>query len=79
MLKGDGWLLPIAAWLAGGAGAGYFCYSIVGIPGIIYAETVYGAVTAVRLLIKPQGQGVDGATTEIAVPIDHEYDGDERS
>ena len=74
MLFGDGWLLPIMLWLAGGTGAGYFGYTIVGIPGIIYAETTYGAVTAIRLFIKYRGASVDEEAVELVVPLDHEYD-----
>ena len=70
LLFGKGWLLPIMLWLAGGTGAGYFGYTIVGIPGIVYAETAYGAVTAIRLLIKYRGSSVNEEAVELVVPLE---------
>ncbi len=71
---GEGWLLPVALWLAGGAGLGIGAYTITGVYGVFVAETVYGGVSGVILGIRRAGSAVDSEKTEVWVPLDRDED-----
>lgn len=69
---GEGWMLPVALWLAAGGCLGLGGYTVAGVTGVFYAETAYGGVSGVVLLIRKMGAVVDKEKTEVWVPLERE-------